>query len=47
MTTRATTIDLDLCYMPATEQFRLFRSGTAVPVEVLQAQMDRAERSSR
>ncbi len=43
VTTSATTIDLDLCYMPATEQLRLFRARKLSPVEVLEAQLARAE----
>ena len=34
---------LDLCYMPATEQLRLFRARELSPVEVLTAQIARAE----
>ena len=34
---------LDLCYMPASEQLRLFRARKLSPVEVLQAQIARAE----
>lgn len=33
---------LDLCYMPAAEQLRLFRARKLSPVEVLQAQIARA-----
>ncbi len=36
-------IDLDLCYMPARRQLELFRAGTLSPVEVLEAQIARAE----
>lgn len=34
-------VDIDLCYLSATEQLRLFRSGELSPVEVLQAQLAR------
>lgn len=37
------TSGLDLCYMPAAEQLRLFRARKLSPVEVLQAQIARAE----
>ena len=33
----------DLAYLPATEQRRLFSSGDLSPVEVLEAQIARAE----
>ena len=36
-------VDLDLCYMPATEQLERFRSGELSPVEALMAQIERAE----
>lgn len=35
--------DLDLCYLPATEQIALFKSGELSPVEVVKAQFARAE----
>lgn len=35
--------DLDLCYMPARRQLELFRAGKLSPVEVLDAQIARAE----
>ncbi|QBR35309.1 hypothetical protein ETW23_03200 [Leisingera sp. NJS201] len=35
--------DLDLCYLPATEQIALFKSGELSPVDVLKAQFARAE----
>lgn len=35
--------DLDLCYMPARQQLDLFRKGSLSPVEVLDAQIARAE----
>lgn len=35
--------DLELCYMPARRQLELFRAGTLSPVEVLEAQIARAE----
>lgn len=34
---------LDLCYLPATRQLELFRSGALSPVEVLKAQIARAD----
>ncbi|NNC81716.1 MAG: amidase [Acidimicrobiales bacterium] len=34
-------VDIDLCYLSATEQLRLFRAGELSPVEVLEAQFDR------
>jgi Asp-tRNA(Asn)/Glu-tRNA(Gln) amidotransferase A subunit family amidase len=34
--------DIDLCYLPAVEQLALFRSGALSPVEVLEAQIERA-----
>lgn len=33
--------NIELCYLSATDQLRLFRSGELSPVEVLQAQLDR------
>src|SRR5690242_16539908 len=36
--------DTDLCYLPATEALRLFRSRELSPVELLQAQLARAAR---
>ncbi|MEM7173213.1 MAG: amidase [Pseudomonadota bacterium] len=36
--------DLELCYMPATEQLQRFRAKSISPVEVLQAQIAQAER---
>ena len=33
--------NVELCYLSATDQLRLFRSGELSPVEVLQAQLDR------
>jgi len=35
-------VDLELCYLPATEQLARFRDGSLSPVEVLEAQLDRA-----
>lgn len=37
------TADLELCYMPATEQLARFKAGQLSPVEVLEAQIARAE----
>ncbi len=36
-------VDLDLCYLPATRQLELFRSGALSPVEALEGQIERAE----
>jgi Asp-tRNA(Asn)/Glu-tRNA(Gln) amidotransferase A subunit family amidase len=36
-------MDLELCYLPATAQLERFREGSLSPVEVLAAQIDRAE----
>ncbi len=36
--------DIELCYMPAVEQLKLFKTGKLSPLEVLKAQIDRAEK---
>ena len=36
--------DIDLCYLPATEALRLFRAHALSPVELLEAQIKRAEK---
>ncbi|MEZ5913498.1 MAG: amidase family protein [Paracoccaceae bacterium] len=43
MTAPSTTIDHDLCLRPRPSSCRLFRAGKLSPVEVLEAQLARAE----